>query len=320
MNAQQFDYVVVGGGSAGCAVAARLSEDPNVTVCLLEAGGSDKSVLVHAPAGVVAMVPTKINNWAYQTLPQKGLNGRRGYQPRGKVLGGSSSINAMLYVRGNRWDYDHWASLGNAGWSYDEVLPLLQARREQRDARCQRLSRRWRPAQRGRAAQPQPAEQKFPRRRSAERRAAQPRLQRRRAVRRLHVPGDAPERRALQRGQGLHHAEPVAAQPGAEAERAECANPVRRQACGRCGLPPGQRAARGARAPRGHRLQRRLRLAAAADAVGHRRRGRTAAPGHGRGAATCRVSARTCRTTSTMCRPGARAATPTPSACRRVAP
>jgi choline dehydrogenase-like flavoprotein len=126
MSKQEFDYVIVGAGSAGCVLAARLTEDPNVTVCLLEAGGPDKSVLIHAPAGVVAMVPTKINNYAYETVPQPGLNGRRGYQPRGKTLGGSSSINAMLYVRGNKWDYDHWASLGNPGWSYNEVLPLFK--------------------------------------------------------------------------------------------------------------------------------------------------------------------------------------------------
>lgn len=124
MNA--YDYVVVGGGSAGCAIASRLSEDPEVTVCLLEAGGPDKSVLIHAPVGVVAMMPTKINNYGYETVPQKGLNGRKGYQPRGKTLGGSSSINAMLYVRGHRADYDHWASLGNTGWSYDEVLPYFK--------------------------------------------------------------------------------------------------------------------------------------------------------------------------------------------------
>jgi choline dehydrogenase len=122
----EFDYVIVGAGSAGCVLAARLSEDPNVSVCLLESGGPDKSVLIHAPVGVVAMVPTKINNYAYETVPQPGLNGRCGYQPRGKTLGGSSSINAMLYVRGNKWDYDHWAELGNPGWTYDEVLPLFK--------------------------------------------------------------------------------------------------------------------------------------------------------------------------------------------------
>ncbi len=126
MDVTEFDYVIVGAGSAGCALAARLSEDPTVTVCLLEAGGPDSSVLIHAPAGVVAMVPTRINNYAFETVPQPGLNGRRGYQPRGKTLGGSSSINAMLYVRGNRWDYDHWAALGNPGWAYDDVLPLFK--------------------------------------------------------------------------------------------------------------------------------------------------------------------------------------------------
>ncbi|CAM4008241.1 GMC family oxidoreductase [Roseateles saccharophilus] len=122
----EFDYVIVGGGSAGCVLAARLSEDPAVSVCLLENGGPDSSVLIHAPAGVVAMVPTRINNYAYQTVPQPGLGGRRGYQPRGRTLGGSSSINAMLYVRGHRHDYDHWASLGNAGWSHEDVLPYFR--------------------------------------------------------------------------------------------------------------------------------------------------------------------------------------------------
>jgi choline dehydrogenase len=126
MNTSEFDYVVVGGGSAGCVVASRLSEDPAVSVCLLEAGGADKSIFIHAPAGVVAMLPIPFNNWAFKTVPQHGLNGRLGYQPRGKVLGGSSSTNAMLYVRGHRWDYDHWAGLGNPGWSYASVLPYFK--------------------------------------------------------------------------------------------------------------------------------------------------------------------------------------------------
>jgi len=122
------DYVIVGGGSAGATLASRLSEDPSVSVCLLEAGGDGRDMLIRAPAAVVAMLPgrPKINNWAYSTVPQPGLGGRRGYQPRGKALGGSSAINAMLYVRGHPGDYDDWAALGCDGWSWDEVLPYFK--------------------------------------------------------------------------------------------------------------------------------------------------------------------------------------------------
>lgn len=124
---QEFDYVIVGGGSAGCALAGRLSEDPATTVCVLEAGGQDHSVFVRAPLGIIAMVPWGLfNSWHYFTTPQKAFNGRKGFQPRGKVLGGSSSINAMVYTRCNRNDYDGWAALGNPGWSYADVLPLFK--------------------------------------------------------------------------------------------------------------------------------------------------------------------------------------------------
>jgi choline dehydrogenase-like flavoprotein len=122
-----FDYVIVGGGSAGSTLAARLCEDPSVTVCLLEAGGAGRDLLIRAPMGLAVMLSgrLKINNWAYETVPQAGLNGRKGFQPRGKSLGGSSAINAMLYVRGHRSDYDEWAQLGCEGWSYQDVLPYF---------------------------------------------------------------------------------------------------------------------------------------------------------------------------------------------------
>jgi len=123
---KEFDYIVIGGGAGGCAVAGRLSEDPAVSVCLLEAGKNDQQMLIKVPFCTVLMLPTPINNWAFKTVPQRGLNGRRGYQPRGKVLGGSSSINAMVYMRGHPWDYDHWAALGNTGWSFSEVLPYFK--------------------------------------------------------------------------------------------------------------------------------------------------------------------------------------------------
>lgn len=121
----EYDYIIIGGGSSGCVLAGRLSEDPNVSVCLLEAGGAGDGWKVEVPSAAVISIPTKINNWAFETIPQKGLNGRKGYQPRGKCLGGSSAINAMIYIRGNRQDYDDWAALGNEGWSYDDVLPYF---------------------------------------------------------------------------------------------------------------------------------------------------------------------------------------------------
>ncbi len=120
------DYVVIGGGSAGSVLAARLSENPAVSVTLLEAGGEDKSVLIHCPAGLALVAKQKALNWAMETVPQPGLNGRKGYQPRGKVLGGSSSINAMIYSRGQPADYEYWSAQGNTGWGWSDVLPYFQ--------------------------------------------------------------------------------------------------------------------------------------------------------------------------------------------------
>lgn len=126
MDENEFDYLVIGGGSAGSVMAGRLSENAGTQVALLEAGGRGDSWLVKVPLAAVAMLPTRINNYAFETVPQSGLNGRRGYQPRGKALGGSSAINAMVYTRGHRTDYDHWAELGNDGWSYAELLPYFR--------------------------------------------------------------------------------------------------------------------------------------------------------------------------------------------------
>ena len=128
-----FDFVVVGGGSGGCAVAGRLSEDPGTSVALLDAGGRNDNWVVTTPGALVLMVAGKVNNWAFNTVPQAGLNGRIGYQPRGKGLGGSSAINAMVYIRGHRTDYDHWASLGNAGWSFNDVLPYFKRSEDNAD-------------------------------------------------------------------------------------------------------------------------------------------------------------------------------------------
>ena len=150
---KSFDFIILGAGSAGCVLANRISENTNYKVCLVEAGSKDSDPRLHIPVGFAFLGDGKGKyNWGYETEPQKefekvvvtepqremvdsiggvhkvdaeSFDHRRGYQPRGKTLGGSSSINAMLYVRGHRWDYDHWSELGNNGWAYDEVLPYF---------------------------------------------------------------------------------------------------------------------------------------------------------------------------------------------------
>jgi choline dehydrogenase len=120
------DFVVIGAGSAGCAAAARLSEDPATRVVLLEAGGEDKNRWIHIPLGFGKTFADPSVNWCYETEPDPGAADRRVFWPRGKVLGGSSSINGMVYIRGQAEDFDHWRQLGNAGWSFDDVLPYFK--------------------------------------------------------------------------------------------------------------------------------------------------------------------------------------------------
>lgn len=126
MPDRTYDFIIVGAGSAGCVLANRLSADRNHKVLLLEAGGKDRNPLFRLPMLMGKLFQSGIYNWHYYTEPVPTLNNRKLYWPRGKVLGGSSTINGMLYVRGNRHDYDRWAQMGNAGWSYDEVLPAFR--------------------------------------------------------------------------------------------------------------------------------------------------------------------------------------------------
>src|SRR6185295_14004387 len=122
----QADYVIVGAGSAGCVLANRLSEDPAARIVLIEAGGPDRNPLIHIPAGYVKLLDHKTLTWGFVAEPDPGVNNRAVLYPRGRVLGGSSSINGMIYVRGQPEDFDHWGQLGNRGWSWDGVLPYFK--------------------------------------------------------------------------------------------------------------------------------------------------------------------------------------------------
>lgn len=123
---QDFDYIIIGAGTAGCVLANRLSADPNNQVLLLEAGGKDSYFWINIPVGYLFTIGNPRTDWCYETEPDPGLNGRKISYARGKVLGGCSSINAMIYMRGQRSDFDHWAQLGNRGWSWDDVLPVFK--------------------------------------------------------------------------------------------------------------------------------------------------------------------------------------------------
>ena len=129
----RYDYIIVGAGSAGCVLANRLSGEPNKRVLLLEAGGRDWYPWIHVPVGYFKTLHNPLTDWSYKTEPDPGLNGRAIDWPRGKTLGGSSSINGLLYIRGQRQDYDHWRQLGNAGWSFEDILPYFMKSEDQQN-------------------------------------------------------------------------------------------------------------------------------------------------------------------------------------------
>ena len=191
-----YDYIIVGGGSAGCVLANRLSADPSIKVLLLEAGGTDWNPLFRMPAGFAKMTKG-VASWGWSTVPQKHLNGRVIWYTQAKVIGGGSSINAQLYTRGNAKDYDAWVSdAGATGWSYREVLPYFK-----RSEDNQRLVNAYHgyggPLGVSYPVNPPPISYRLPARRAGGGHSVQRRFQRRRAGRHRPLPALHPQRRAL---------------------------------------------------------------------------------------------------------------------------
>ena len=258
---ETFDYVIIGAGSAGSVLANRLSEDPATRVCVLEAGAKDWHPYIHLPAGFIKTFHMKSVNWAYQQEPGPWTGGRSIYAPRGKTLGGSSSINGHIYNRGQRQDFDTWAQLGNRGWGYPDVLPYFK--------RLERRVGEGDETYRGRDGKPDrhhhglagSAVRGLHGRRHEPRHSAQPRLQRRDPGGRVLLPAHHRERPAHERREGV----PAS---GAEAAERRCAHAcachqhhLRRQARGRRALPQGRQgrhAGRGARQQGSHSVRRRL--------------------------------------------------------------
>ena len=297
----EVDYLVLGGGSAGSVLASRLSEDAGATVALIEAGGAGDGWVVDTPIAGVLMAPTKLNNWAYETVPQAGLGGRRGYQPRGRALGGSSAINAMIYTRGHPADYDRWAALGNPGWSYAETLPYF-LKAENNEAFDDAFHGRGGPLNVANSRSDNPFQQRFLA-----------------AAREAQFPLNDDFNGARQEGLGLYQVTQI------NGERCSAARAYLRPHLGKRPnlsvetharalrlLFEGKRAIgaeilqRGVKrdragAARDHRLARRLRLAATPHAVGRRRRRRRWPRSGSRRSSTCRASAPICTTIPTSC-------------------
>ena len=264
-----YDYIIVGAGSAGCVLAARLSADPGVSVLLLEAGLPDDADEIRAPAALNRLFQTAYD-WNYRTVPQHRAGGRTVYWPRGKVLGGSSSINAMIYIRGNRHDFQAWRDEhGCSGWGYEDLMPYFR-RAEDNSRGAEPVPRHRRPAGGHRSPVQVPGLRGVHRRRAGAGREGQRRLQRAAPGRRGLVPAHAEKRPALLGRHRVPAPRHVQAEPHRPHRGPGHEGDHRRRPGDRGELPAPRRAADRPGQRRGHPVRRRGQQPSAADAVRHR--------------------------------------------------
>ena len=270
MSAETYDFIVVGAGSAGCVLANRLSRDPNSRVLVVEAGGRDNWIWFHIPVGYLYAIGNPRADWMFKTAPEPNLGGRSIAYPRGRVVGGSSAINAMIYMRGQAADYDGWRQLGLAGWGWDDVLPYFLRQEDHHGGLTELHGSGRRMAGRAPArllANPGRGAGGRGRNRHSEDRRLQSGRQRRLGLFR----GQPAPRPALERGDGVLEADPQAAEPASRDRRACGAYSFRRPPRHRLALQPARRQPRGARSAGSHSGRGRDRLAAAVGAFGCRR-------------------------------------------------
>ena len=246
----EFDVVVAGAGSAGCVVATRLTENPAISLCLIEAGGRDRNPWIHIPLGFGKLVPNPAVNWGYETEPEPHLNGRRLSWPRGKVLGGSGSINGLVFLRGAPSDYDGWEAAGAKGWSYKDVLPYFK-RMEHNVSGANAYRGQGGPMTISDIKKPSANAEGLRGGVHAAAASVQPRFQRRAHRRGGHGPAQRAQRLALLDGGGLSQAQSQAQEPQVDDPHARAADPVRGPARGRRrgrgGRRPSSGSGRGAR-------------------------------------------------------------------------